>query len=285
ASRWLYGGSFQLFTREFASMGIQVTLVDPSETRGWRKRMRKQTRAIFVETPVNPTCRVLDLKPIRYLTQETGLALVVDSSFASPVNLRPIEHGADVVIHSGTKFLNGHHDVLGGIVLGTASYIEEVRQKMMVWGQAPDPFACWLLERGLKTLEVRVQRQNENAQRLAEWCASRPEFSAVHYPGLPTHPDHEIARTMMDGFGGMLSVELAGGASAAEQFLRRLHLFAHAPSFGGCDSVVTEPRFSSHEHLSAAERRAVGVPDGFVRLSVGVENADDLIADVEQAVT
>jgi cystathionine beta-lyase/cystathionine gamma-synthase len=283
ASSWIYGGTRLLFTKEFATMGIDVTLVDPTETRGWRKRMRKETRAIFVESPVNPTCRIIDLRPISYLTKEVGLALVVDSTFASPVNFRPLEHGADVVIHSATKYLNGHHDVLGGAVLGTAPYIEEVRQKMVVWGQAPDPFACWMLERGLKTLDVRVTRQNDNALRIAEWCAARKEMRQVHYPGLTDHPDHEVGRTFLDGFGGMLAFELAGGGSAADRFLRRLRLIRHAPSLGGVDSLISEPRFTSHAHLSVEERAALGVPDGFLRLSVGIENADDLIADIEQA--
>ena len=283
ASNWVYGGTRLLFTQEFATMGIDVTLVDPLETRAWRKRMRKETRAIFVESPVNPTCRVLDLRPISYLTKEGGLALVVDSTFASPVNFRPLEHGADVVIHSATKYLNGHHDVLSGVVLGTAPYIEEVRQKMVVWGQSPDPFACWLLERGLKTLDVRVARQNENARRIAEWCNARKEVRHVHYPGLEDHPDHEVARTFLAGFGGMLAIELVGGGRSAERFLRRLRLIKHAPSLGGVDSVVSEPRFTSHSHLSSEERAALGVPDGFLRVSVGIENVDDLIADIEQA--
>ena len=283
ASRWVYGGTRALFTQEFATMGIDVTLVDPMETRAWRKRVRKETRAIFIESPVNPTCRVLDLRPISYLTKEGGLALVVDSTFASPINFRPLEHGADVVIHSATKYLNGHHDVLGGVVLGTASYIEEVRQKMVVWGQAPDPFACWMLERGLKTLDVRVRRQNESAARIAEWCSGRKEVSKVHYPGLSDHPDHEIARTFMDGFGGMLAFELAGGGRAADRFIRRLQLIKHAPSLGGVDSVISEPRYTSHAHLSSDDRTELGIPDGFLRLSVGVEDAADLIADIEQA--
>lgn len=283
ASEWIYGGTQTLFTREFQAMGIEVTLVDPMETRVWRKRVRKHTRAIFIETPVNPTCRVIDLRSISYLTQELGLALVVDSTFASPVNFRPLEQGADVVIHSATKYLNGHHDVLSGVVLGTASYIEEVRQKMLVWGQAPDPFACWLLERGLKTLDVRVRRQNENAMRLAQWCAERPEFARVHYAGLPSHPDHEVASSTLDGFGGMMAVELAGGAAAAERFLSRLKLILHAPSLGGVDTLVCEPRFTSHAGMTAAQRAAIGIPDGFIRISVGIEDADDLIADVAQA--
>jgi cystathionine beta-lyase/cystathionine gamma-synthase len=186
------------------------------------------------------------------------------------------------VIHSATKFLNGHHDVLAGAVLGTAPYIEEVRQKMMVWGQAPDPFACWLLERGLKTLDVRVQRQNANAMRIAEWAEASPAIARVHYPGLPSHPDHEVAKRQMSGFGGMLAFELAAGEKATERFLRRLTLVRHAPSLGGVETIVSEPRYTSHEHLTPAQRAALGIPDGFIRMSVGIEDAGDLIADLEQ---
>ena len=193
SSSWIYGGTRKLFTEDLAGMGIEVTMVNPLEPRGWRKALRKNTRVVFLESPVNPTCRVLELNSLQNLAHAEGIALVVDSTFASPVNLRPIEHGADVVIHSATKYLNGHHDVLGGIVCGTEAYIEEVRQKMMLWGQAPDPFACWLLERGLKTLDVRIRRHNENALQIAQWCSERKEIKRVHYPGLPSHPDHEIA--------------------------------------------------------------------------------------------
>ena len=283
ASSWIYGGTQQLVSKELPGMGIATTLVDPTETRGWRKRLRKTTRAIFVETPVNPTGRVLDLRPVTALAKELGLALVVDSTFATPVAFRPIEHGADVVIHSATKFLNGHHDVIAGAVLGTAAYIEEVRQKMIVWGQAPDPFACWLLERGLKTLDVRVKRATENAMRVALWCATRPELSAVLSPGLPDHPDHEIALATLDGMGAMMAIVHRDGGDAMTKVIRRLKLIAHAPSLGGVDTLVSEPRFSSHEHLSREERAALGVPDGFLRISVGIEDPDDIIADLDQA--
>ena len=285
ASSWIYGGTRALFTQEFETMGIDVTLVEPTETRAWRKRMRKETRAIFVESPVNPTCRVLDLRPISYLTKDVGLALVVDSTFASPINFRPLEHGADVVIHSATKYLNGHHDVLAGAVMGTSSYIEEVRQKMMVWGQAPDPFACWLLERGLKTLSVRVRQQCANAMEVAKWCSARPEIARVHYPGLASHPDHEAATRTLAGYGSMMAIELAGGGPAAESFLRKLEIITHAPSLGGVDSLASEPRFSSHSGLTPEERARMGIPDGFVRLSIGLEDAADLIADIEQALS
>ena len=166
---------------------------------------------------------------------------------------------------------------------GTAPYIEEVRRKMMLWGQAPDPFGAWLIERGLKTLDVRVRRHNENAMAVAEWCAGRKEIRTVHYPGLGSHPDHEVAKAMMDGFGGMMAIELAGGARAAEKFLRKLTIFRHAPSLGGVDSLVSEPRFTSHAHLSPEGRAEAGIPDGFLRLSIGIESANDLIGDIEQA--
>jgi cystathionine beta-lyase/cystathionine gamma-synthase len=284
-SSWIYGGTHRFLTEELTAFGIEVSLVDPLETRHWRRSIKKNTRVVFLETPVNPTCRVLDLRPIGHITHDAGIALVVDSTFASPINLRPLEHGADVVIHSATKYLNGHHDMLGGVVCGTAPYIDEVKQKMLLWGQAPDPFAAWLLERGLKTLAVRIQRHNENAMAIAAWCATRKEIRAVHYAGLPTHPDHETAKAMMDGFGGMMGIELAGGAAAAEGFVRKVKLFRYAPSLGGVDSLVSDPKYTSHAQFSAEERAEVGINDGFLRLSVGIESANDLIQDIDQALS
>jgi cystathionine beta-lyase/cystathionine gamma-synthase len=283
SSSWIYGGTRKLYTEDLVGMGIEVTLVNPLEPRAWRKALKKNTRAIFLESPVNPTCRVLELSSLQNLAHNEGIALVVDSTFASPVNFRPIEHGVDVVIHSATKFLNGHHDILAGVVCGNEPFIDEVRRKMMVWGQAPDPFACWLLERGLKTLDVRVKRQNENAMQIAEWCSKRPEIAKVHYPGLPSHPDHEIAKSLLDGFGGMLGIEIKGAGTAAMRFAQALKLFAYAASLGGVDSLVIEPRYSSHEHMSSEERARIGIPDGFLRMSIGIENVEDLIADIEQA--
>jgi cystathionine beta-lyase/cystathionine gamma-synthase len=264
-------------------MGIDVTFADPDERRVWRSSIRKNTRVIFVESPVNPTSRVLDIASIATMAKAQGVALVVDSTLASPINTRPISHGADVVIHSATKYLNGHHDILCGVVAGTAPYIDEVKKKMAVWGQAPDPFACWLLERGLKTLDVRIKRCNENAMRIAEWCSTRPEINKVHYVGLPNHRDHEIAQRMLDGFGGLLAIELAGGAAAADKFVRKVRLITYAASLGGVDTLVIEPRYSSHAHMTSEGRAAIGIPDGFLRLSIGIEDAEDIIADIEQA--
>ncbi|NUQ12572.1 MAG: aminotransferase class I/II-fold pyridoxal phosphate-dependent enzyme [Gemmatimonadaceae bacterium] len=284
ASEWIYGGARRLLAEELPRLGIDVTLVDPTGARAWRRALRRETRGMFLETPSNPACRVIDLGPLRRLAGDEGIALVVDATFASPINLRPIEHGADVVLHSATKYLNGHNDVLGGVVLGTASYVEEVRQKMILWGQAPDPFACWLLERGLKTLDVRVQRQNANALAIATWLAEHPAVSRVHYAGLRDHPDHAVASRQMSGFGGMLAFELAGGGPAAARFLKRLRLIRNAPSLGGVDTIVSEPRYTSHAHLSPEGRAAAGIPDGFVRVSVGIEAVEDLIEDLAQAV-
>ena len=283
SSSWIYGGTLKLFTEDLPGMGIEVTLVNPLEPRAWRRALKKTTRVVFLESPVNPTCRVLELGSLQNLAHAEGIALVVDSTFASPINFRPIEHGVDVVIHSATKYLNGHHDILAGVVCGNEPFIDEVRRKMIVWGQAPDPFACWLLERGLKTLDVRVKRQNENAMQIAEWCSKRPEIAKVHYPGLPSHPDHEIAITLLDGFGGMMAIELKGAGPAVIRLVKGLKLFTYAASLGGVDSLVIEPRYSSHAHMSPDERAKIGIPDGFLRMSIGIENAEDLIADIEQA--
>ena len=282
ASSWLYGGTRRFLEQELAPMGIDVTFIDPMETRAWRKAMRRNTRVLFLESPVNPTTRIVDLRPARMLAQEHGVALVIDSTFATPINCRPLEHGADVVIHSATKYLNGHHDVLAGVVCSTEAVVDEVRAKMSVWGQAPSPFAVSMLERGLKTLDVRVQRQNASALAIAQWATTHAGIHAVHYPGLPSHPDHEIARAMLDGFGGMIAIEVSGG-DAAGRVLSKLMVFAHATSLGGVESLVSEPRFTTHRHLSAEQRTSMGILDGLLCLSVGLEDPNDLIADLTQA--
>ena len=283
SSRWVYGGTRRLFDEELGRFGISVTYVDPTQPRSWRRSVRKTTRAMFFESPTNPTMRVLDPVPIAKLTKEYGLALLVDATFASPINFRPLEHGADVAITSGTKYLNGHSDVIAGAVAGTHSFIEEVIRLMRLWGQAIDPHAAWLLERGMKTLDIRMARHNVNGATLAAWAAQHPKIDAVHYPGLADHPDHAVAARLLGGFGGMVGLTLKGGAPAAERFLRRLRVFTHAPSLAGVESLVSEPRLTSHKGYTPEERSAAGIPDGFVRLSCGIEDAADLIEDLRQA--
>jgi cystathionine beta-lyase/cystathionine gamma-synthase len=284
SSEWIYGGVHRLFTQEFGRLGIEVSFINPTQTRTWKQALRKTTRAVFLETPTNPLMRVIDLEPFATLCTAEGLALIVDSTFASPVNFRPLEHGADIVIHSATKYLNGHTDVIAGAVVGTEQVVEEVRRLMQVWGQALDPFAAWLIDRGLKTLTVRMARHNATGLALAQWCAAQQGFVRVHYPGLPQHPDHEVAQRLLEGgFGGMLGLELKGGVRAAERFLRALTIAAHAPSLGGVETLVSEPRLTSHAGISAEQRAHAGIPDGFLRFSLGLEDPDDLIADFAQA--
>ena len=282
SSTWIYGGTQRLFDEELGRYGIEVTYVSPDQVRLWRKSVRKSTRAIFVETPTNPLMRVIDLAPVAYLAEEHGLALLVDATFASPINFRPLEHGADVVITSATKYLNGHSDVIAGAVSGSASFVEEVNRLMRLWGQAIDPHAAWLIERGMRTLGVRMERHNANGMAVAQWAEQHPSISKVHYPGLPSHPDHEHAKSVLEGFGGMVGLELKGGAKAAERMLKRLKLIAHAPSLAGVETLVSEPRLTSHKGIGPDGRAKIGIPDGFLRLSCGIEDAADIVADLEQ---
>ena len=283
SSSWIYGGTRRLFDEEFGKFGVEITYVSPVEPRSWKKAVRKNTRAIFVETPINPLLRVVDLAPMARVARDEGVALLVDATFASPINFRPLEHGADVVITSATKYLNGHSDVIAGAVAGSTPFIEEVTRLMKLWGQSIDPHSAWLIERGMRTLAVRMQRHNENGLAVARWAEGHAAIAKVHYPGLASHPDHEFATRVLGGFGGMVGLELKGGPAEAERVLARLQLVAHAPSLAGVESLVSEPRLTSHKSLGPEGRAAMGIPDGFIRLSCGIEDAADIIADFEQA--
>lgn len=283
ASRWIYGGTRELFDTEFDRLGIGVTYVDPDQPREWRKALRKNSRAIFIEAVTNPLMRVVDLPAIAKVTRDRGLVLLVDSTFASPIALRPLEHGADVVITSATKYLGGHSDLIAGAVAGSAAVIEEVTRLMRTWGPSLDPNTCWLVERGMKTLALRVERATANARAIAEWALTRPEFSAVHWPGLAHHPDHALASTLLDGYGAMVGLVHRDGAAGAARLLGQLRVIMHAPSLAGVESLISEPRLTSHKGLSSEERAAVGIPDGFMRLSCGCENIEDLLEDLTHA--
>ena len=283
SSSWIYGGTRRLFEEEFGRLGIDVTYVNPDQPRLWRRSVRKSTRAVFVETPTNPLMRVIDLTPMAQIARDGGFALLVDGTFASPINFRPLEHGADIVITSATKYLNGHSDIIAGAVAASGSIIEEITRLMMLWGQSIDPHAAWLVERGLRTLGVRMARHNTNGMSVAQWAEQHPGITRVHYPGLPSHPDHEFAAQILDGFGGMVGLELKGGVRAAERFLKRLKLITHAPSLAGVESLISEPRLTSHSRLTEEQRAKQGIPDGFVRLSCGIEEPEDIVADLEQA--
>ncbi len=281
AAEALYGGTRTLLDRELSRLGIETSYVDFTAA-GWRDAVRPNTRVLLMETVSNPLLRVTDPGPLAEVARKVAAAVLVDATFTTPINFRALDHGADLVIHSATKYLGGHSDVTAGVVCGSEEAVREVRTRAQTFGAVLDPHAAWLLERGVKTLAVRMQRHNENGMTIARWCSERTEIARVHHPGLWSHPDHERAASLLAGFGGMVSIELRGGGGAATRFVRALRVIKLAPSLGGVDSLVSEPRHTSHAAMSAEQRRAAGIGDGFLRLSLGIEDAGDLIEDLER---
>jgi cystathionine beta-lyase/cystathionine gamma-synthase len=279
----LYGGTHGLIHQDLKRLGISADAVSDHDPDDWRRRLQPTTRAFYVETITNPTMRVADLAAVAAFCREHGLVSIIDNTFASPVNFRPMEHGYDLSLHSATKYLNGHSDIVAGAVMGRADLMDRIQQRLAHLGASLDPHACFLLHRGLKTLGLRVRQQNRGAGEVARFLSRHPAVARVNYPGLEDHPDHPRARRFFDGYGGMLSFEIDGGVAAAEAFMGRLHLPVVAPSLGGVESLVTRPAATSHAGMTPAARQAMGVSDGLVRLSVGIEAPGDLIADLDQA--
>jgi cystathionine beta-lyase/cystathionine gamma-synthase len=278
----LYGGTRVLLLREFSRLGIEASFTD-FHSASWRDAVRPNTKVLLLETLSNPLLRFTDPAIVADEAARIGATVVVDATFTPAPNLRTADRRADLVVHSATKYFGGHTDVTAGAVCGTRERIQQVRARAAIWGAALDPHAAWLLERGIKTLPLRLQRHNENGMALAEWCARQPAIARVHYPGLSDHPDHARAAELLAGFGGMLSIELRGGSEAATRFVRALRLASLAPSLGGVETLVSEPRFTSHVAFSSEERARQGIGEGFIRLSLGIEDAQDLIADLGQA--
>jgi cystathionine beta-lyase/cystathionine gamma-synthase len=278
----VYGGTFRIFDKVLKPFGIEATFLDVGDPARVRSAIRPATRLVWVETPSNPMLKVIDIAAVSALAREKGIPVAVDNTFATPMLQRPLELGATLVVHSTTKYLNGHSDVVGGAVMTRDDALAErlhFLQKSV--GGVPSPFDCYLVLRGLKTLAVRMKRHVESAQVLAEWLAAHPRVVRVHYPGLATHAGHALAARQMKGFGGMISFELAGGLEQASAFLRALRIFACAESLGGVESLAEHPAIMTHASLPPEARRAVGIGDGLIRLSVGLEDARDLIADLE----
>ncbi|HEY8038516.1 MAG TPA: PLP-dependent transferase, partial [Polyangiaceae bacterium] len=271
AHRTLYGGTHDLLTKDLPRLGVEHTFVDADDASSWSKALRPRTRAFYVETMTNPLLEVVDLPAVAAFCRERGLTSVIDNTCASPVNFRPVEHGFDVVVHSASKYLNGHTDIVAGVVVGKAERVRAAKHKLDHLGGTLDPHACFLLHRGVKTLALRVRHQNESALRLARFLEEHAAVSRVHYAGLASHPRHARAREWFRGCGGLLSFELKGGVAAAERFLARATLPANAPSLGGVETLMTRPATTSHAGLSAEERAKLGIGDGLVRLSVGLE--------------
>ena len=286
ASSQLYGATQGLLRSELPRRGVGATFVDAdARAAEWQAAFTPATRVVYIEVPTNPTLRVFDPRPLVEAAHARDIKVACDATFASPVNLRGASLGIDVIIHSATKYLGGHADVIAGVVAGSHELVDEVIRLTRLYGPAIDPNTAWLLDRGIRTLELRMQRHNENGLAMARFFESHPAVERVVYPGLPSHPDHEVAKALLAGFGGMVSLVLKGGGPAADRFVSALRLALAAPSLGGVQTLVSQPRYTSHAGLTREQREAQGIPDGFVRISVGVENAADLIADFEQALT
>ena len=283
AQRDIYGGATKFFTQWLPKMGIETTLVDTTEYDQHARAIRPNTKLLYVESPTNPAVRVVDLKKIASLARQHNLLSMIDATFGTPINQRPSEFGIDLIMHSGTKYLAGHADLICGVVAGSSDLIDKIHSTRTTLGNCMDPHASWMLIRGLKTLAVRVARQNDNALRVAEFLSQHDKVGRVHYPFLNNHPQYAIAREQMSGGGGMISFEVEGTGDDARRLTESLRLFTLAPSLGGVESLVSIPVLTSHAMIDPEHRKKMGVTEQMVRLSVGIENVDDLIADLEHA--
>ena len=282
AQRDIYGGVTKFLTRWLPKMGVETTLVDTTEYEQHARAIRPKTKLLYLESPTNPTLRVVDMKKTAALARERNLISLIDGTFGTPINQRPAEFGIDLVLHSGTKYLSGHSDLICGVAAGRKELIDAIHSTRTTLGCNLDPHAAWLLLRGIKTLAVRVVRQNQSALHIAQYLAAHPKVRQVHYPFLEGHPQRALAVAQMSGGGGVLSFEVEGSGDDARRFVEGLRLFTLAPSLGGVDSLVTLPVITSHAMISAEQRQKMGVTGQLVRLSVGLENVDDLIADLER---
>jgi len=279
----LYGGTHDFVTRDLEKFGISYTFIDGNDPESWEKKVRPNTKAVYIETISNPLMQVPDLEAVVEFAKHNKLVSIIDNTFASPINFRPPEHGFDLSVHSATKYLNGHSDIVAGAVIGGSGLVEQITHRLNHLGGSLDPHAAFLLHRGVKTLAVRVKCQNESALQIARFLEKHPGISKVNYPGLESHPDHGRARSLFDGFGGMMSFELRGGVEAAELFMRKARLPIVAPSLGGVETLMTRPSRTSHSGMLVDERRRLGISDELIRFSVGIEATSDIMTDLEQA--
>jgi cystathionine beta-lyase/cystathionine gamma-synthase len=283
AQRDVYGGVMKFFSQWLPRLDIDVTFVDTTDYEQHERAIRPNTKLIYLESPTNPSLRVVDFKKTAALARQHGIISMIDSTFGSPINQHPAEHGIDLVMHSGTKYLSGHADLTCGVVSGRQDLIDQIDDSRKTLGACMDPHAAWLLIRGMKTLAVRVARQNENALRVAEYLGQHKKVRRVHYPFLKSHPQYTLAREQMSGGGGMVTFEVEGTGDDARRVSEAMRLFKLATSLGSVESLVSIPVLTSHAMITAEERKEMGVTEQMVRLSVGIENVDDLVADLDHA--
>jgi cystathionine beta-lyase/cystathionine gamma-synthase len=283
AQRDIYGGVNKFLSQWLPKMGIETTFVDTTDYEQYERSIRPNTKLLYLESPTNPTLRVVDFKKAGSLAKQHKILSMIDSTFGTPINQHPAEFGLDLVMHSGTKYLAGHTDLICGVVAARHELIQQIWETRTTLGNCMDPHASWLLLRGLKTLAVRVERQNENARRVAEFLSEHTKVHKVHYPFLESHPQNAVARAQMSGGGGMVSFEVEGSGEDARRVSEAMRLFTLAPSLGGVESLVSIPVLTSHAMIPAADRAKMGVTEQLIRLSVGIENADDLITDLQHS--
>jgi cystathionine gamma-lyase len=279
----LYGGTFRILDKVFKPWGLVSRYTDDPSPEGFRKIITPKTKLVWIETPTNPLLQIVDIAAIGELAHKAGALYAVDNTFASPYLQQPFKLGADLVVHSTTKYLGGHSDVVGGAVIGSKELLTPIAFYQNAAGGVPGPFDSWLVLRGIKTLAVRMDRHCANARQLADWLAKHPAISRVYFPGLPSHPGHELAKKQMRDFGGMISISIKGGKEAALKFMTRTKLFSLAESLGGVESLVCHPATMTHASIPAEIRQARGIDDGLVRLSVGIEDVSDLQTDLADA--
>ncbi len=279
----LYGGTLGFISHELPSLGIEYDLIGGNDPESWEKKLKPRTKAVYVETLTNPLLEMADLEAIVKFAQKHGLVTIIDNTFATPVNFRPSRLGFDLTVHSCTKYLNGHSDIVGGALTGSREWIDKIKPKLSRFGGSMDPHVCFLLHRGMKTLALRVERQNDSALKIARFLKDHPKVKTVNYPGLKSHPQHQRAGRLLKGFGGMISFELTEGLAAAARFLRKAEIPITAPSLGGVETLITRPALTSHSWLTPEERQKAGIPESLIRISVGIEDIQDLISDFHQA--
>ncbi len=279
----LYGGTHDLINKDFPDLGIECDFIDGCDPNGWEEKLRSETKLIYVETITNPLLDVLDLNAVVDFAKKNNLLSLIDNTFASPVNYRPIENGFDLSLHSATKYLNGHTDIVAGAVIGSKELVTQVRHKLNHLGGSLDPNACFLMHRGIKTLGLRMERQNYNSFEVAKFLENHPRVARVNHPGLESSDSHDRANELLDGTSGMVSFEIDGSVEDANLFMSHLDLFINTASLGGVESLVTRPVQTSHSGMAPEERLAAGIQDELIRLSIGIEDAEDLIADLGQA--
>lgn len=281
----LYGGTQDFIVSDFVPLGFQFDFIDADDPASWSSALRPNTRGLYVETITNPLLQVGGLEAMADFSANNGLISMIDNTFATPVNFRPAEWGYDISLHSCTKYLNGHSDIVAGAIIGKNRLLKTIAHKLIHLGASLDPHACFLLHRGMKTLALRIRHQNRSAQTIAEYLSSHAAIDGVNYPGLAKHPGHDRAARLLEGFGGMISFELKGGLDAAERFMQRVTLPIVAPSLGGVETLVTRPATTSHAGMNPDERQAAGITDSLIRLSVGIEDTTDLIDDIDNALS